>query len=276
MEKLFIIIPVYKPDEHSLKQNIEVYGQVNNCIVLLYLNSSFSKDLFDVIKSLSNVILLGSEQNRGLAVAYNESIQFIKNNYGHKHYLLILDQDSHICAASIEELRGEYERLNSNNILLSCSVKSSRSRLIEKRHGSLDFFYIDKERIHECRGSGSFLSLLFFENKHFNELLMVDYVDWEFCWRYKKELTIRQSKITIKHSQGAYYPVLGGFLKVLSPSPVRLEIQSRSVMYLINQEYVHSFKKFQLVFRIFFFWPVKSLVYADRVKRLKHIFSPFF
>ena len=160
-------IVIFHPEIGRLLRSIEsVIGQVDE--VLLILNSE-KKEIEDILRQYSSIVLLGKEENEGIAKAINYAIEYC---YAEGiEWLLTLDQDS-ICPYN---LVNRYMDVIDENIgIVTCGIEYN-GQMVKTEDQCND--------IEECIQSGSFMNV-----KVANELggmdskMFIDQVDFEYCY----------------------------------------------------------------------------------------------
>lgn len=169
-------IVTFNPELDRLKLNIEhIVGQVNE-VVIFDNGSKNIEDISYLCSMYSTVNILISPENVGIAAALNRIVDYcLVNKY---EWLLTLDQDT-VCP---DNMISKYEpHLKCDNVALICP------KLIDKRKTILesqDNNTLEVEEIDSCETSGTLMNLELCKTVGwFEEILFIDYVDFEYCKR---------------------------------------------------------------------------------------------
>lgn len=254
-------IVIFHPEIGRLLRSIEsVIGQVDE--VLLILNSE-KKEIEDILRQYSSIVLLGKEENEGIAKAINYAIEYC---YAEGiEWLLTLDQDS-ICPYN---LVNRYMDVIDENIgIVTCGIEYN-GQMVKTEDQCND--------IEECIQSGSFMNV-----KVANELggmdskMFIDQVDFEYCYRLRKAgyRIIQVPGLTLEHSLGDLK------IKIVGPitfyignhSSIRKYYMARNALYcnLIHPEWrskTFCIKKISGLI-------IKSLLFEqDKRNKIKAVFK---
>lgn len=171
-------IITYNPDIIRLKENISsVINQVRKVLVID--NGSINISRISEVCIDNSIELLKHEENHGIAYALNVGLNYAnKNGF---EYILSLDQDSVTCCNMVEVLMTNFIRkprvamvgpkILDLNIILDKSIVVANK--VEKTNSIITSGSISKVEI--LLNIGGYLEDLF-----------IDSVDFEMCWRLKK------------------------------------------------------------------------------------------
>lgn len=194
-------IITYNPELDRLKLNIEhIIGQVNE--VIIFDNGSKNINYISHICELyDTVTLIKSPDNLGIATALNRILQYCYSVQC--KWLLTLDQDT-ICPHDIIMCYEKYS--NYDNAALLCA------KLVDKRKT----IYNDKlknesafEEIEVCETSGTLMNLELCKNiGGFEDILFIDYVDFEYCTRLRANeyKILRINTVVLEQEFGVVVP----------------------------------------------------------------------
>lgn len=169
-------IVLYNPNIDRLKLNLDsIIDQVS--IVFLQDNGSDNiNDINCLLNSYSNVQLLRSSTNKGIAWALNRLCEKAIE-YG-TNWILTLDQDS-VSPSNIIE--GLYRNTSKECTGIICP------QIVDVNAGIINEGNAGVESVKECITSGSLLNLKAWESINgFDEVMFIDNVDFEFCYRLRE------------------------------------------------------------------------------------------
>ncbi|MEQ2464765.1 glycosyltransferase [Niallia hominis] len=246
-------IVTYNPNLDLLMKNINaVYPQVDK-ILIIENNSNNQKDIINIIKkSKLEVEIILNSNNFGIAEALNQALEYAKFN--HYSWLLTLDQDS-VCPF---DMISNYEEFlnncnNRNDILLLCpdiqDINMKDSKISKP----------EAEEIIVAITSGSYLNV---ENSlhigGFLKELFIDYVDFEFCLRGKKESLriIKLNNIVLSHQLGSIIEkrIFGYNLIITNHSPIR--------RYYLFRNKIYIYKRYWRIYRQ---WVIRNIFSSIKV-----------
>ena len=170
--------------------------------IILWLNSNIHEyQKSNIIEEFGEDKMLfhGDGTNRGIGYSLNRAIEFSLNK--HMTHILTMDQDSYFEKQGLRK----FKRHILSNVKNDIGVFGSNP----KTHGGT-LFEIDSgiRIVNDTITSGSILPINIFEKTGlFKEELFIDAVDYEFCYRIKKNYglsTIVFTDIILEHSIG--YP----------------------------------------------------------------------
>lgn len=245
----------YNPDIDLLKKNIEALIKVNLNIIIVDNHSSNIMEIREATKSEENILIYELESNRGIANALNSIM-----NYAFDHnikWVLTLDQDSIVpCNIIQDNLKCLKE---SNNIGIISPVILDRN--IQNK--SLELSVTTYSEISTCITSASLTSVhIWKEVGGFDEIMFIDDVDHEYCFRIRKAgyKIIRNNNVFLSHAIGETNEIKIGKKHILvrNHSAFRKYYQARNSIYMDIKCYkkitMHATKKiFKLYFKTVFF-----------------------
>lgn len=140
MERIAAGIILFNPELTRLKENIEaIFNQVE--LIIMIDNNSANIDIVERECSIYNkIILIKNDENRGIAAALNQAMNYCKTN-GYK-WVITLDQDS-ICPLNMVE---EYQKyLNIPNVaIVSPTIEDRNKEPIELNKSKIEYEFINK------------------------------------------------------------------------------------------------------------------------------------
>ena len=229
--KPLAIIPLYRPHPATL-ESLCFFLASSSIDCVFYCNSPCKDYVQKVTRNIQgNFFVLGTEENRGTAAAYNAATHILLANTIYSH-LLLLDQDSvpdKDFFSVLEKIEGD---IVANSIVCPPDTKSA----LLPRYNRTRPKRTPYKCLSHAKASGMLVPRRLIEvGLRFYEPLFVDYVDWLFCWQARKLgysiLEMPQLQLAA-HSLGNPYSLLG--VAILSlPSQSRRAIQKRSALLLM-------------------------------------------
>lgn len=273
-EATAIILTTYNPCSSSLKENLGSYVfQVGRIIVCDNTdNEAIALQVKQACSDYGNVIYLSMEGNRGIAYAQNKGIEFAISLGC--NYFIEMDQDSKLGESFVSDITKTYSLLISNNL----SIAGVGPVAVSKEQG---FIYHGYEWDSGVYMVDKTLSSGFFFSKHAyrlvggkDELLFIDLVDWDWCWRARSKSlnVVVDTSIKIEHMLGDGHKDVLGF-KVGLPAPVRLYYQYRNSIYMLSKTHVPFVWKLKRVGILILKVPYYLIFANRRLERLGYIFD---
>ena len=193
------IVITFFPNISQLRNNIKTY--INDIDTLIVWENTPSENRnynSEDIKSLSaKIVLLGNGTNVGIGEALNAGVKWLLDN--DSDYLLTLDQDSFFEKGMMSKYKKIISDYRDPNIGIFGVNYTGKDKLAYETDAPVIF-------VKECITSGSmFPKSTFQKGLLFNKELFIDAVDFEFCYRAKKEFglqTIIITDIILNHKIG--------------------------------------------------------------------------
>lgn len=185
-------IVLYNPDITQLKRNI---AAIIKQVQILYLQDNGSANISDVEKIIadtSSIVLLRNPENKGIAWALNALCKRAESD--NFQWILTLDQDS-VCPQNMIALYKAY--LPRADMLCP--------KIVDRNYGVLDGNSEKVETVDKCITSGCLLRLSSWRKlRGFDEKMFIDGVDFEFCYRMKKNgmNILRVNDVVLSHEIG--------------------------------------------------------------------------
>nr|WP_248630147.1 glycosyltransferase family 2 protein [Enterococcus cecorum] len=178
MNDIYAGIVCFNPNIERFNENIRSICSQVPYVIVFDNDSKNISDIKKVLNNYSNVELLTSERNVGIAAALNKLMQWgLTNGY---NWMLSLDQDS-VCDDDYIFKMKKYLYLDSNWGIVAPVIIDRNIGLIG--HNPKNEFEVVKT----CITSGSFTKIKYWsEVGRYDESMFIDSVDFEFCYRMKK------------------------------------------------------------------------------------------
>ena len=238
----FAVIVTYHPDLEHVKVMCE--SLINkNIKVILYDNTPISIDMSSL--NNENIYKLGANGNKGLSIAYNDSIQFIENIYEKKEIegFLFFDQDSTILENNIVELINEYKFIKEQDFtlgVLGARPVNKEGKFYDVRKVKKQQYFTDK--FIELQFVISSFSLVPYSTilniGYYDEKLFIDLVDSEYSFRCAKYnlINLMSKNNLFTHEVGERKGTLLGIKSFAISSPIRNYYQARNLI-LVGRDY---------------------------------------
>lgn len=232
--KYCIIIIYYYPQNHQILQTLNL-AKHSLCIVI---DNTPKEDLKE-IKAFNNndkIIYYSTGENLGIAEAQNIGIELAtKNDF---EYVFFFDQDSVVSDLYFEPMLKLYVKNDKIGVLgptvIDEKTLSENKSIIHKCNEDHDLVYKDY-----VISSGSLIAInkLLKVNK-LNGKLFIDYVDYDLCWRLKKQgyYNAIAKNVFLKHSVGDKKVFIWKY-QIMISSPTRYFYIYRNYLWLLRKNY---------------------------------------
>jgi len=203
--RLCTIIVLFYPEKEDLQKSLLTFTNETDH-VFCWKNSSINKECIDLIESHSNVEIIGDEKNVGIGKALNEGIKIARLK-GFTH-VLTMDQDSYFDKGMITRYKSKIHENIEKSIAVYGINPLQDNKLLYENSGEI-------LEVTDTITSGSVFAIEnFTKYGYFEEELFIDAVDYEYCYRLKKEYDLRTvvfSDIIMNHSVGYVEKTSMGF-----------------------------------------------------------------
>lgn len=262
----------FHPDE-SIFDNVRAF--INDVDGLLIIdNSEPSSPLSDALKrEHPNAVVITNQQNRGIAVALNQSVRYATENGF--DWLLTMDQDSRFAQGALKTMKDYIAAQDSPPAIVSPFHLTPGAPA--PAHGATT-----KKDLRITMTSGNLLSLDACKVcGPFDEKLFIDSVDHEYCLRLRKKgfRIVRLNAAVLHHSLGriAYHRALGMSFKTTNHSAVRMYYITRNRLYVMTKYMAFDMRFFVRELRelVKSFWMV-ALFEEMRSAKMKAMFRGMF
>ena len=241
-------IVLYCPDYGRLKESL-IRLSLQFETIILYNNGANIKAINEMVSECkSTVIIVGDEENRGIATALNKIME--KANELNYKWVITLDQDSIVPDNMLPAFLSEIKR---ENVAIICSQNIDRRRKYMKPVMNPQYEYVKM-----CDTSGSCTNLqIWKELGGFDEWLFIDLVDNDYCKRVdiKGYKILRINTVVMDHQYGniktrgklleKFFLKMGqifhntniaklSFKRIVNP--MRIYYENRNILYL-NKKY---------------------------------------
>ena len=230
MNNVVAIIVTFNPDIRRLEENLNaIVGQVDAAVIV----DNGSENITDVQKLAIrfNSEIIVNEQNKGIATALNQGLQYA-SLHGFE-YVLTLDQDSISSEKMVEELKKRFSE--DENIAIIGPQIQELNIDAEVSHQSDELVYVN-----DLMTSGSLCEVAKLKSVGgFNDKLFIDCVDIEMCWRLRVNgyLIAKNNKVVIKHEIGKINKkrFLYRDVHVSNHNAVRAYYMARNKIYILRK-----------------------------------------
>ena len=265
INKISAIVVLYNPIIDDLIINLkQIMNQVDHIVIVDNSINTIDNNYF-FESGIFNYTYIYNNENLGIASAQNIGINIAKQL--NSNFVFLMDQDSCPDLNLVEILYNDYKELYNKNIKIAAigalAVNKENNLPYIPRLRKFKYFpnntniYLANEII----SSGSLIDINLFEIVgYFDELLFIDGVDHEWCWRaiklgYKCAISKRA---LLLHSLGdGDKSILG--IRVAISSPFRIYYQYRNFIYLLKRSYVPIYWKINNCIKYFikiFYLPI--------------------
>lgn len=243
MENIIAAIITYNPNLKRLEKNIlSIINQVDR--ILIIDNKSSNIDLImNLTKNISNnthknIDIKNNSDNKGIAYALNQSLEYAQNN--NYKWVLTLDQDS-ICDDNMVRTMMKYLKENKSEnigIIAPSIIDENKHSEIEKMNNLIEYPTA-------VITSGSLTNVKIANNiGGFKNELFIDYVDHEFCLKMKKSnyeiIKLKQAKLYHELGEIKTYNILGKIATTTNHSSLRRYYYYRNSVY-VHKKYKNEF-----------------------------------
>ncbi len=282
---IFAVIVTYHPYIPAVTHLIaQLEQQVEHVIVIDNATPGFTENQLHY--NVTKTRIITNDENHGLATAYNQGIE---QAFLHQAtHAILFDQDSLPAHDMISEL---LQALNQYNHTELRAAAAGPMYTDIKGQGSSPFVRltgIQLERV-DCKpdqivfvdhliSSGSLIDLRAVDLVgRFTDLLFIDYVDTEWCWRArcKNLMLLGVGAAKMQHNLGESHFKAFGKDRVLH-SPFRLYYQIRNQWWMILQPWVGWRWRLMDIFRSAKIFLAISLFSPQRIKRIRYMCKGFF
>ena len=210
--KYLVGIVLYNPELKNLYFNLKNWE--DSKVVLIDNASDNIQKIEEAIIKKENVILIKNSINMGIAHALNQIMEYaVENNF---QWVLTLDQDSKFPKEGIQVY---LKNISKQIAIITCRIQNVNTTMIEK-------YLVEKEYVNDCITSGAFNNVEVWKRlQGFDEWLFIDYVDFEYCIRVRKQnyKILKCNSVLMQHSLGnlEIKNFLGKKIYVTNHSPLR-------------------------------------------------------
>lgn len=273
-EKTYSVIVSYKPDIDVLTTLIMQLSEQYDKVILC---DNGGADKINSYK-IHNLIYMDNTGNIGLGAALNKAISYCEND--NAHYVALFDQDSSIPSNHLSGLKSAHEQLISQNVSCIATAPLFYDRR-EKERKYFPFYKRNNLKINKIIPlplsnqlvevdwiitSGMLINMTLFNKQYFDEGLIVDYTDTEWCFRVGRVgfKLYGVPAVVMGHAlSDAPAKRMFGFW-LLKYSPIRRYYYTRNTIKLLKLDYVPFVYKIRLLagslIRIF------TSIYTDEKK----------
>lgn len=253
MDDVFASVITYNPNIELLCENLAVViPQVKRVVII----DNSSRNVDELEKNIEekfkeNVILKKNETNNGIAKALNQAFMYCENYKC--NWLFTLDQDS-IC--SIDIISKLYSCISSDVGIVGPDILYVNNENIDRGNRSNE----EVIEVDWVITSASLTNVSAWKKiGGFDEKLFIDSVDYDFCYRLKKNgyKILKKTDIKLKHSLGKLKcrKIFKKIIYVTNHTPLRRYYMVRNVIYLDRKLKVKRAGLYilKLFFKILFF-----------------------
>lgn len=253
-KKVYAGIVTFNPSLKVLEDNVlSVYKQVSEIVIVDNASENIEK-ISEIIGQFNNIVLIKNYENKGIAYALNQLMNFGESNL--YTYMLTLDQDSKCPRNYIQDML-PFFKIDKKIGIVAPVIKDINVGIVG--HSPSPYGYVKT-----CITSGSIVSIEAWKNiGGYDELLFIDSVDFDFCYRLRKAryLILQTDRKYLIHEigDGEIKKFLFWKVNVTNHSPFRKYYISRNNIYypLKNRMYIRFlrgvFRDLCLIFIVLFY-----------------------
>ncbi|WP_449623027.1 glycosyltransferase family 2 protein [Robertmurraya sp. Marseille-Q9965] len=271
------VMVCYHPNIPELKIHIKsIIPQVEKLYIVDNTETLTNQTFFEELKVDNKIEWFALQENKGIGFAQNVGIKrAIESGFD---AILLLDQDSHPPDNLVQKLTEGAKYLFENGEKIACLGPEIYNKYSSETYEPLlnkgeNVFsdFVEKDAI---ISSGT---LIFSEAVKqigdMNEELFIDLVDFEWCWRARKNnlKCFMYKQIKMGHMVGQKNVKLFGVYNLLIPSPVRHYYQFRNTFILIKIGYVPLYWKMRTIIERIIDLIVYPIFIKPRGKRISYI-----
>ena len=193
--KFFAGIVTYNPDIAVLSKNIVAISKQLYCIVIVD-NASSNVMEVDELAARTGAGVIHNIRNEGIARALNQLMEYGKNH--NFEWMLSLDQDS-VCPPDYCRKMAEMIKIVPNPGIVAPTIIDKTVGIIG-HHPDNEF-----QEVRTCITSGAFVKTDVWEEVgKYDEVMFIDYVDFEFCYRVRKHgyKVVQVRDVALSHKLG--------------------------------------------------------------------------
>lgn len=243
MDNIAAGIVLYNPELENLRKNINAIKSQVDFIVLIDNNSTNIEEIEEEFLLENNIYLVKNKENFGIAKALNQIIDFCFERKS--KWALTLDQDSECPVNLIKEYK---KIIRKKNVGIICP------KFIDKNNDNYDYIKEDLVSFQEtdlCITSGSLTNIEICKKVGgFDEIMFIDIVDWEFCYRLRKKgyKIIQVNTVILIHELGnlQIHKLFGRKFHVGNHSPIRKYFFFRNCIYFYKKSHDKEVLKYTL------------------------------
>lgn len=253
-KKVYAGIVTFNPSLKVLEDNVlSVYKQVSEIVIVDNASENIEK-ISEIIGQFNNIVLIKNYENKGIAYALNQLMNFGESNL--YTYMLTLDQDSKCPKNYIQDML-PFFKIDKKIGIVAPVIKDINVGIVG--HSPSPYGYVKT-----CITSGSIVSIEAWKDiGGYDELLFIDSVDFDFCYRLRKAkyLILQTDRKYLIHEigDGEIKKFLFWKVNVTNHSPFRKYYISRNNIYypLKNRMYIRFlrgvFRDLCLIFIVLFY-----------------------
>ena len=226
-------IVLYNPDIKRLTENIKgIKNQVDK-LIMVDNNSKNIKQIEDNLKEYTDIKIIKNEENKGIAYALNQILNYAYDNS--YDWFITLDQDS----VAKPKLVKEYLKFSNlkDIAMMTCNIEDRNFNIEEneKDINSDQYTYIT-----QCITSGSFNNTEILKKiGGFDEKMFIDSVDFDICATIIennfKIIRIKYNGLLHEVGHAKVIKILGREEKVYNHTPFRTYYMIRNSLYFIKK-----------------------------------------
>lgn len=227
--KIIAGIILYNPQIDRLRENIEAICNQLEVVVIVDNGSTNQSEIKELLKQYQNIHYMNNLENVGIAKALNQIMEYAEKD--EVDWVLTLDQDSVVPPNLMKEYSAVLEV--SNLALVTPNI-------IDRNFSSKEETQCGIEEVERCITSAGLTNVSVWRTVGgFEEKLFIDYVDFEYCAKVKRNgyKIIKLNDVKLLHEIGnaKVKHILGKNFIVYNHNPVRKYYYFRNVIYCMKK-----------------------------------------
>jgi|WetSurMetagenome_2_1015567.scaffolds.fasta_scaffold38630_3 rhamnosyltransferase len=261
--KIYVLVVLYNPTQKIIK-NLEYFTENVDHFIIIDNSDYQDYTTMKIFIENNRINYIFNGENLGIAAALNKGAEIGIDNGA--DYLLLLDQDTK-CDITLLDIYYRFLE-NNNNDTLGALIPT----IIYDSNFQKDLMFSPKE-VEYAITSGTLLNLQAFKNVgQFNSNLFIDYVDFEYCLRLRKNgfklFLVPGAKIYHQLGDLKSKKIFFKQIYITNHSPIRYYYRTRNRFY-VAKEYFFSFPLFVLKDILVFLNEFIKIILFESEKTLK-------
>lgn len=274
METIIAGIVSFNPDLKRLEDNVKSIEHQVEYVLLVENGSKNQEEILSFLKEkFPKLWVIINTNNQGIAIALNQLLEKSRNLGG--KWLLTLDQDS----ISPDNLISAYKNyLDMEKVAMICPriIDRNSKMTVEHKDDGKNVPFVEVDR---CITSATLMNTdAANEIGNFDDKMFIDYVDFEYCIRLRKEgykiLKVNETELLHELGNTVIKSLFGKKIQVLNHSPFRKYYYIRNIVYTYRK-HKDVLPRFYCVKPIVVMY-IKTLFFENNKKeKLKKMYQGF-
>lgn len=261
--KILAGIVTYCPEIQRLKENIEaILHQVDEVLIVDNASNNVA-EIESVIQTYHKMILVKNEENKGIASALNQIMDYAAA--GGYQWALTLDQDS-VCDSGLIAQYCHYTDIE-NVGMLTCNFQDRNYDFFNE--GDIEEPYVE---VTYCITSAALMNVAAFQKSgRFDEQMFIDKVDFDICMTLAEAgyriIKVNYTGLLQEIGSGTQVNIFGHKIIVYNHSALRRYYMTRNGIYLARKHPTKSL--FRAIARELYDIAIVFLFEKEKYKKLR-------